>query len=250
MTDPRLAAFRRNALDPAATDTHRAVPKTAVDPLHPDGAAAASAFLRNAAKRGVLAYHVIFGAYGFWLPNDPRGSWSDLVAAWELFRAGGRATKVATRRSVAGARHDAQARRQVKEMLKYPPVVFDGRQALSVAQGFARMAAKSGYHIYACSILPEHVHLVLGRHTYRVEQMVRLLKAEASTKLADDGHHPLARWRQADGSLPTPWARKCWKVFLDSVEDLLRAIRYVEENPVKEGKRRQCWSFVVPYARV
>lgn len=29
----------------------------------------------------VLAYHVIFGAYGFWLPNDPRGSWSKFVAS-------------------------------------------------------------------------------------------------------------------------------------------------------------------------
>jgi hypothetical protein len=27
----------------------------------------------------ILGYHVIFGAYGFWLPNDPRGSWSDFV---------------------------------------------------------------------------------------------------------------------------------------------------------------------------
>ena len=28
---------------------------------------------------GVVAYHVIITNYGFWLPNDPRGSWSDLV---------------------------------------------------------------------------------------------------------------------------------------------------------------------------
>jgi hypothetical protein len=24
---------------------------------------------------GVIAYHVIITNYGFWLPNDPRGSW-------------------------------------------------------------------------------------------------------------------------------------------------------------------------------
>ncbi|HUT10853.1 MAG TPA: hypothetical protein VMY42_10175 [Thermoguttaceae bacterium] len=48
----------------------------------------------------VLAYHVIFGAYGFWLPNDPRGSWSDFVGSWELARFG-KATKVSTRRSLA-----------------------------------------------------------------------------------------------------------------------------------------------------
>jgi len=29
----------------------------------------------------VRGYHVIFGMYGFWLPNDPRGSWSDYVGS-------------------------------------------------------------------------------------------------------------------------------------------------------------------------
>jgi REP element-mobilizing transposase RayT len=198
--------------------------------------------------RGVLAYHVIFGAYGFWLPNDPRGSWSDFVRAWELFRAGGAATKIETRRSVAADAHDRPARLQAKEALRYPAVVFDGYQALSIAHGFARMAAKSRYQVFACSILPEHVHLVLGRHRYEVEKMVRLLKSEATTELLHDDRHPLVRFRGPDGSLPSPWARRCWKVFLDSDEDVARAICYGEENPVKEGKRPQCWRFVTPLA--
>jgi REP element-mobilizing transposase RayT len=197
--------------------------------------------------RAVRAYHVIFGAYGFWLPNDPRGSWSEFVRAWELFRPGGPATKVNTRRCVAGRRHDVAARLRVKEALHYPAVVFDGHQALNVAHGFARMAAKAGYQVYACSILPEHVHLVLGRYRYFVEMMVRLLKAEATAELLRDGRHPLAAFRGPDGSPPSPWARRRWKVFLYSDEDIVRAIGYVEENPAKEGKRPQRWSFVVPF---
>jgi REP element-mobilizing transposase RayT len=143
--------------------------------------------------------------------------------------------------------HDAATRRRVKEALKYPAVVFDGHQALSVARGFARMVNKSGYRVHACAILLEHVHLVLGRHQYRVEQMVRLLKAEASAQLAADGRHPLAARAQSGEPLPTPWARNCWRVFLDSAEAIERAVRYVENNPVKEGKPPQRWSFVVPY---
>jgi REP element-mobilizing transposase RayT len=228
MTDDRLAAVRRTAFES-------------------DAGGADSAVLRTAAKQGVLAYHVIFGAYGFWLPNDPRGSWSDYVGAWELFRAGGPATKTTARRSVAGAPHDATVRRWAKEALSYPAVMFDGHQALSIARGFARLAEKSGYRIHACSILPEHVHLVLGRHHYRVEQMVRLLKAEAGANLAEDGRHPFSDRLGSDGTLPTPWARGCWKVFLDSAADVARAVRYVENNPLKEGKRRQRWSFVVPF---
>jgi hypothetical protein len=81
-----------------------------------------------------------------------------------------------------------------------------------------------------------------------VEQTVRLLKAEASTTLAAQGLHPLAQWRLTDGTLPTPWARGRWKVFLDCLEDVYRAIRYVEENPLKEGKPPQRWSFVTPFS--
>ena len=37
-----------------------------------------------------------------------------------------------------------------------------------------------------------------------------------------------------------------WKVYLNLRSDIERAIRYVEENPIKEGKPRQKWSFVAP----
>ncbi|HUQ68642.1 MAG TPA: hypothetical protein VM165_03905, partial [Planctomycetaceae bacterium] len=76
----------------------------------------------------IIASHVIFGAYGFWLPNDPRGSWSDFVGAWELLRYG-RATKTDVRASVAGAFHDQTRRLAAKKALKYPPVVFNALQA-------------------------------------------------------------------------------------------------------------------------
>ncbi len=198
-------------------------------------------------QRGVRAYHLIFTAYGFWLPNDPRGSWSDFVRSWELFLAGGPATKVTTRRSLARVPHDRAARLRAKEALQYPPVVFNGHQALSIAHGFKRMVQKAKYQVYACSILPEHVHMVLGRHHYHLETMVRLLKAEARTELINDGLHPLSAYPQLDGTLPSPWARKRWKVFLNNDEEIGRAIDYVEKNPIKEGKPPQRWSFVMPF---
>ncbi len=36
----------------------------------------------------IVGYHVIFAMYGFWLPNDPRGSWSDFVGSREVHRYG------------------------------------------------------------------------------------------------------------------------------------------------------------------
>jgi hypothetical protein len=73
----------------------------------------------------VLASHVIFGAYGFWLPNDPRGSWSEFVGAWDLFRYGP-ATKTSERRSVAHRTHDIAGRMAAKKALDRAAVKFNG----------------------------------------------------------------------------------------------------------------------------
>jgi hypothetical protein len=39
------------------------------------------------------------------------------------------------------------------------------------------------------------------------------------------------------------WAKGGWSIFLDCTEDMIRSIRYVEDNPEKEGKARQYWPF-------
>jgi hypothetical protein len=39
-------------------------------------------------------------------------------------------------------------------------------------------------------------------------------------------------------------------VFLFSAPDVDRAIRYVEDNPLREGMPREEWDFVVPYLLV
>ena len=194
----------------------------------------------------VHAYHIIFCAYGFWLPNDPRGSWSDFVGAWELLRFG-TATKTGTRRSVADVTHDQERRQAAKRELKHPPVHFTGVQAQSVGRGFASFAQRSGLNVLACSILPEHVHMVVSRHRYKAEQITNLLKGAATRQLSSDGLHPLASYAVPGERLPKIWARGQWKVFLNSNADISRAVRYVEDNPLKEGKQRQRWGFVRPF---
>ena len=193
----------------------------------------------------VLASHVIFGTYGFWLPNDPRGSGSDFVGSWELFRYG-KATKVTTRASVAAAPNNRQLRAAAKQVLKYPPVIFTGLQARTVARGFAESAARGNVTVYACAILPEHVHIVIARHEVMVEKIVALFKANATRQLILEKLHPFMAYRTKCGRVPTCWGENCWKVFLNSEEDVGRAIKYVQDNPIKDGKRLQTWSFVKP----
>ena len=68
------------------------------------------------------------------------------------------------------------------------------------------------------------------------------LKGEATKQLKRDGLHPFGHLADP----PSPWVRRGWNVFLSSDEEIRRAIRYVEQNPVKENKPPQKWSFVVP----
>ena len=89
--------------------------------------------------------------------------------------------------------------------------------------------------------------MVVGRHSYGAEQIVRRLKQAATLRLTDDGLHPLGDYRTAADKSPTPWVRRCWKVFLSSDRAVDRAIRYARENPLREGKPAQKWSVVTPY---
>ena len=191
----------------------------------------------------IVGYHVIFGAYGFWLPNDPRGSWSNFVGSWELFRYGA-ATKTTERRSLAYRKHDHAQRLAAKNALSRPAVALTGLQARAVAQGFAAYVERSRLAVWACAILPDHVHLVVGRPRIDIKQLVIQLKGAATESLIKQGIHPFGAMRDGPGRIPKCFARGQWKVYLD-LEDVPRAVRYVEDNPLKEGKKRQVWSFVV-----
>jgi len=155
------------------------------------------------------------------------------VRAWELVRFG-KATRTSARRSVAHTSHDRELRRAAKAALKYPPMRFDDTQIETIAWAFGG----AGYPIHACAIMPDHVHLVISRTGVRIEQMVRVLKQAATQRLRSAGLY------ERDES---PWARKCWKVFLDASADVRRAIGYVEHNPIREGRPAQIWPFVTPH---
>ena len=122
--------------------------------------------------------------------------------------------------------------------------MFTGVQARAIGRGFGRFAKHTGLVVWAASILTGHAHLVVAPHRYTVDQIANLMKGEATRALIAENVHPLADYRTRTARFPKAWARGSWKVFLDTDRDLRRAIRYVEENPIREGKPRQHWSFV------
>ncbi|GEM_PF-2205405 len=151
----------------------------------------------------ILGYHFIFSAYGFWLPNDPRGSWSETVREFELHKFGP-ATKVQTTRSVAARPHDDKLRLAAKKSLRYPPVRLTGQQAVLIAKGYADAQAQHAYVIHALAILHDHVHLVMLNHGNDIDKIAAHLKAKATSRLNAHGAHPLAEHISPQAEFPRP----------------------------------------------
>jgi len=195
----------------------------------------------------MIAFHGIFGAYGFWLPNDPRGSWSSWVGSWELYRYGP-ATKTTATHSLAHYPHNRKQRLAAKQAMKYPPVSFTGEQARVVGDGFRNAIEDRGLHCYACAILPDHVHVVMAAHRLSPGQVIGDLKRLSGDALVRASCHPLQAFSAKGQRPPLCFVRRGWKVYLDTVEDVARCIKYVENNPLKEGLPKQKWSFVEAFS--
>lgn len=183
----------------------------------------------------MLGYHLTLSAYGFWLPNDPRGSRSKRVGAFNL-RPFGEATNVNTQHSRASERHDVKRRLAAKQALAHEPVQFTGEQARAIALGFYHAAYESNYVFWALAVMKDHVHVAMAAHEKPAEVICRHLKARATRMLNQQKLNPL--------KARSPWSRGAWHVYLDTTEQVARCIEYVENNPVKAGLPRQRWSFV------
>ena len=86
--------------------------------------------------------------------------------------------------------------------------------------------------------MPDHAHLVIRKHRDSAETMIEYLQQESQVKLVERG--------RAEAGHPV-WTKGGWKVFLHSPTEVRSRIRYIEDNPLKEGLQTQRWPFVVAY---
>ncbi len=91
--------------------------------------------------------------------------------------------------------------------------------------GFAKYVDQSGLPVWACAILPDHVHLVVGRPPMTMERRVIQLKGAATRELEREGIHPLAQYQLEGARAPKCWVRGQWKVFLDAEDPRVFALR-------------------------
>ena len=118
----------------------------------------------------VAAHHLVWTAYGWWLPNDPRGSSSrellvpQLASLGELHR--GRRIVQPSRRELL-AFYDRAAGTLRHELLTFPP-----DEIAVVAEALGEAVRKFGYTCYAAAVMPDHVHLLIRKHRDRAEAMI------------------------------------------------------------------------------
>lgn len=184
----------------------------------------------------MIAHHIMWTLYGWWLPNDLRGSTSrsirnDLIADLGELHFGRKAIQPAGREIKAFYE-------QAAAKLKHPLLRFGVDEFAHVAEAIGEAIAQCTYNCYACAVLPDHVHLLIRKHRDRAEEMIEKVQALSRERLVECGMREINH--------PT-WTRGGWKVFLDHPEEVWRTIRYIEQNPVKLRLPRQCWAFVKAY---
>lgn len=184
----------------------------------------------------VIGYHLIFTAYGWWLPNDPRGSTSHEIRVEHI--------------DSLGDHHYGRKRQQplpqvlrefyavAEAVLKHELLQFNDEDRNIIAEGFDETIRLRNYTCYACAIMPDHVHLLIRKHRDRAETMLESLHDSSRRRL---------RFRVRRSPVHPVWGGPGWKVFLNTQRDIERTIRYIENNPVKARMAPQVWGFVTNY---
>ena len=184
----------------------------------------------------VIAHHLIFTAYGWWLPNDPRGSNSktirnDLIAELGEVHHG--------RKRVQPASADIRAfYREAGKRLRHELLEFGDGEVVAIAAAVEEAIRSHRYTCWACAIMPDHVHLLIRKHKHHAEEMIANFQDQSRLRLRADAlrsiDHPV-------------WGGPGWKVFLDPPDEVQRIVRYIQANPLKTGRPQKAWGFVKSY---
>jgi len=185
----------------------------------------------------VIAHHLIWTAYGWWLPNDPRGSGSKTIASDVIAQLG----ELHSGRK-KGQPAGADVRRfyeRAAEILVHPLLTFDEAARGEIAAAFCEVVTAEKYTCYACAIMPDHVHILIRKHKHLAEEMIANVQDASRRWLAEKGHrHP---------DHPTWTGGSGWKVFLEHPDEIRRTIRYIDKNPAEIRLPPQKWPFVQEY---
>lgn len=185
----------------------------------------------------VIGYHLVWTAYGWWLPNDPRGSSSHEIRVERIAELGElHQGRKGVQPSSPELRHFYDNARLA---LKYDLLTLNTEAISLIAEAFASVVQERPYTCYACAIMPDHVHMLIRRHRDKAEEMIARLQAASRERLVDAGYREFAH---------PVWGGPGWKRFLNTHQDIERVVRYIRKNPLERRLPEQDWPFVKPYA--
>ena len=136
----------------------------------------------------VIAYHLIWTAYGWWLPNDPRGSTShrirqDIVTALGEIHHG--------RRDIQPAGWEIREfYNNAPSVLKHALLTISTDERQIIAASFAETVEARKYTCYACAIMSDHVHMLIRKHRDTAERMIANLQRSSRDALRRHGSKP------------------------------------------------------------
>jgi len=187
-------------------------------------------------RRMVIAHHIIWTGYGWWLPNDPRGSTSTWVGG-DLIKDLGELHFGRREIQPAGWEIRKFYSRAI-EVLKHRQLTFQEEHRQILAKSFQEVIERENYTCYAWVIMPDHIHGLIRKHKDTAEEMIKKFQDHSRLRLSSFSpryqDHPV-------------WAQGGWKVFLDSPEDIRRTMKYINDNPLKLRLPVQNWPFVKEY---
>jgi REP element-mobilizing transposase RayT len=185
----------------------------------------------------VAGYHLIWTVYGYWLPNDPRGSTSKEVRVEPIEALG---------EHHYGRKEDQPSSKQLREFFKNAEEALahsvrplDDDDIALVGQALGTLIEERDYVCHACAVMPDHVHILIRRYRDRAEDMIAQFQKSAKAALIEAGKRPVNHpvWTHGAG----------WKTFVNTQQQFEREIKYIRQNPTKIGRPEQSWSFVTAY---
>jgi hypothetical protein len=139
--------------------------------------------------RMVIGHHLVWTAYGWWPPNDPRGSSSHEIRVQRIAELGeihhGR--KPIQPPSSEIRRFYAKAH----DLLTHDSLTFTDDEIAMLGGSFGQVIRDRGYTCYECAIMPEHVHLLIRRHRDPAETMIEAFQQASRECLIDAGRRAL-----------------------------------------------------------
>jgi len=173
----------------------------------------------------VIAHHLMWTAYGYWLPNDPRGSMSREIREERLEQLGSR--HYGRKAEQPSAAEQRAFREQAQSVLKHELLAIDSDDVRILAGSFADVIRDRNYTCYACAIMPDHVHLLIRKHRDKGELMIEQLQQVTRDALIQEGRRTVDH---------PAWGGPGWDVFQRTQRQVETTIEYIRNNPVKIGR--------------